>query len=163
MSHPGKLLREAGLTIVQTDVLHSAALAPLLVGYDAVISAFSGHAQDDIRDYYQRGFQSILTAVKAAKVPRLLMVGGAGSLEVAPGVQLVDTADFPAQWKPTAEGARDALKLLRAEPALDWTMLCPSAHLAPGARTGKFRLGGDQLLVDAEATAASRWKTMRWR
>lgn len=83
----------------------------------------------------------------------MLVVGGAGSLEVAPGVQLVDTPEFPAQWKGTAEGAREALKLLRAEAELDWTMLSPSAHLEPGERTGRFRLGTDQLLVDAQGAS----------
>jgi len=65
-----------------------------------------------------------------------------------PGVQLIDTPQFPAQWKGTAEGAREALNLLRNEQELDWTVLAPSAHLEPGERTGKFRLGKDQLLAD---------------
>src|SRR5262249_3385479 len=92
---------------------------------------------------------SILAAVKQAGVPRLLMVGGAGSLEVAPGVQVVDSPDFPAQWKGSALGARDTLNKLRDEPALDWTLLSPAALIAPGERTGKFRIGGDQLMTDA--------------
>ena len=114
-----------------------------------MISAFSGHSQSQVRDYYGRGLRSIIAAVKQAKVPRLLVVGGAGSLDVAPGVQLVDTPHFPAQWKETAEGARDALNLLRDEREIDWTMLSPSALLEPGLRSGRFRLGTDQLLVDA--------------
>jgi putative NADH-flavin reductase len=114
-----------------------------------VISAFSGHAQDDILGYYMKGIRSIIAATKAAAVPRLLVVGGAGSLQVAPGMDLLDTPEFPAQWKPTAEGAREALQLLRQEPALAWTMLSPAAVIAPGARTGTFRIGSDQLLVDA--------------
>ena len=76
------------------------------------------------------------------------MVGGSGSLEVSPGVQLVDTPQFPAQWKGTAEGARKALNLLREESALDGAMPSPAAHLDPGARTGVFRIGGDHLMVD---------------
>jgi putative NADH-flavin reductase len=83
-------------------------------------------------------------------VQRLLVVGGAGSLEVAPGVQLLDTPQFPAAYKPTAEGARQALALLRDEQDLDWSMLSPSAVIAPGTRTGRFRLGTDQLLADAQ-------------
>lgn len=86
-------------------------------------------------------------------MPRLLVVGGAASLEVAPGVQLLDTPQFPAEWKATAAGAREALNTLRGEDALDWSFLSPSAHLEPGERTGKFRLGTDQLLVDAEGTS----------
>jgi len=72
---------------------------------------------------------------------------------VAPGVQLLDTPQFPAQYKPTAEGARKALGLLRGETSLDWTMLSPSAMIAPGERTGQFRLGRDQLLTDAQGNS----------
>lgn len=148
VSNPGKVPATANVVVRQVDALATADLAGLLAGHDAVISAFSGHAQADVRGYYVKGMTSIVNAVKAAGVTRLLVVGGAGSLEVAPGVELVDTPDFPAQWKGTAEGARDALALLRRESALDWTMLSPSAHLVPGERTGAFRLGTDALLVD---------------
>jgi len=134
---------------VQADVLAQDSLADRLKGHDAIISAFSGHAQADVLGYYVKGIQSIISAAKAAGVPRLLVVGGAGGLEVAPGVQLIDTPQFPAQWKATAEGARQALNLLRNEQELDWTVLAPSAHLEPGERTGKFRIGKDQLLADA--------------
>ena len=150
VSNPAKIAAQAGLEVAKVDVLDTAALAAQLRGVDAVVSAFSGHAQTDVFGYYVQGIRSVIAAAKEARAPRLLVVGGAGSLEVAPGVQLVDTPEFPAQWKGTAEGAREALNLLRAEPALDWTMLSPSAHLEPGERTGKFRLGGDQLLVDAQ-------------
>lgn len=150
VSNPAKLAAQPGLETVGADVLDGAALAPRLAGHDAVVSAFSGHAQADVYGYYVQGMRSIIAAAKQARVPRLLVVGGAGSLEVAPGVQLVDTPEFPAQWKGTAEGAREALKLLRAEPELEWTMLSPSAWLEPGERTGRFRLGTDQLLADAQ-------------
>jgi putative NADH-flavin reductase len=90
----------------------------------------------------------VITATRQAGVARLLVVGGAGSLEVAPGRQLLDTPQFPEVYKPTAEGARQALQLLRGERELEWTMLSPSAVIAPGERTGKFRLGRDQLLAD---------------
>lgn len=150
VGHPEKLAVRPGLTALQTDALDTAALAGRLRGHDAVISAFSGHAQADVYDYYVRGMRSIIDATKAAGVPRLLVVGGAASLEVAPGVQLLDTPEFPAEWKATAAGAREALNLLRAEPTLDWTFLSPSAYLEPGTRTGRFRLGGDRLLVGAD-------------
>jgi len=150
VAHPEKLSAAANLKPVGTDVLNGDRLVAQLKGHDAVISAFSGHAQGDVYDYYLRGIRSIIAAVKQADIPRLLVVGGAGSLEVAPGLQVVDTPDFPAMWKASAEGARDALTLLRAETHLNWTMLSPSAMIAPGERTGTFRLGTDQLLVDAE-------------
>lgn len=150
VTHPEKLEARDGLTPVGTDVLDEGRLATQLAGHEAVISAFSGHAQDDVRGYYGRGIASIIGATKRAGVPRLLVVGGAGSLEVAPGVQLVDTPEFPAQWKATALGARDTLDRLRNESSLDWTLLSPAAMIAPGERTGTFRIGGDKLLVDAD-------------
>ncbi|MBX3606546.1 MAG: NAD(P)-dependent oxidoreductase [Piscinibacter sp.] len=148
--NPARLEDRPGLSVERIDVNDTAALAALLRGRDAVLSAFSGHAQSDVRGYYVAGMRSIVAAAKQAAVPRLLVVGGAASLEVAPGRILLDTPEFPAQWHGTAAGARDALLMLRDEPTLDWTMLSPSAHLEPGPRTGRFRLGGDQLLVDAD-------------
>lgn len=150
VTHPAKLAAQPGLESVAVDVNDTAALAAALRGRDAAISAFSGHVQADVRGYYVAGMRSVLAAAKQAALPRLLVVGGAASLEVAPGRILLDSPDFPAQWQGTAAGARDVLHLLRDEPTLDWTMLSPSAHLEPGPRTGRFRLGGDQLLVDAD-------------
>lgn len=153
VTHPAKLVATPGLTVVKADVNDTAALANRLKGFDAVLSAFSGHAQANTFDYYLAGFKSIVAAVKQAGVPRLLVVGGAGSLYVAPGLQVLDTPQFPAEYKPTAEGARQALVLLQAEPTLNWTMLSPSAVIAPGERTGQFRLGTDQLLADAQGNS----------
>ncbi len=150
VSRPERVPSHPNVTAVRVDVLDQAALAAQFKRHDAVISAFSGHAQGDIYDYYLQGLRSIIEAVKQADVPRILVVGGAGSLEVAPGVQLVDTPGFPEQWKQSALGAREALNLLRQEPRLNWTMLSPAAHIEPGSRTGKFRLGTDQLLADAQ-------------
>ena len=147
-AHPEKLAPAAGLTPTVADVHDQAGLAGQLKGHEAVISAFSGHAQGDVYGYYMGGIRSIIGAVKAADVQRLLVVGGAGSLEVAPGLQLLDTPGFPDMYRASAEGAREALKLLRAEQFLNWTMLSPSAVIAPGTHTGKFRLGTEQLLAD---------------
>jgi len=149
VSNPAKLESAPNLTVKRADVLDPASLGEHFAGHDAVISAFSGHAQQDVRGYYMQGMRSIVASAKRSPKLRLLVVGGAGSLETAPGKQVVDDPGFPAAWKGSAEGARDALNLLRAEPELDWTMLSPSALLAPGQRTGKFRLGADQLLVGA--------------
>lgn len=148
--NPTKLAAAPGLTALAVDVNDTQALAQRLEGHDLVISAFSGHAQTDVREAYGRGIRSVIEAAKRARTPRLLVVGGAGSLEVAPGVQVLDTPDFPAAYRGSAEGARDALRWLRSEPTLDWTMLSPSAVIFPGERTGQFRLGGDQLLVGAD-------------
>jgi hypothetical protein len=154
VTRPEKLAARERLVVRKVDVMHSAELAASLAGTDAVISAFSGHAQSDVLDYYVAGMNNTIAAVKQARTPRLLVVGGAGSLEVAPGLALIDTPAFPAAYNATAEGARQALHLLRAEPTLNWTMLSPSAMIAPGTRSASFRLGGDQLLTDAQGTSA---------
>lgn len=153
VSHPEKLSAQRHLTSVKADVLDGPALTRQLRGHDAVISAFSGHARTDVYGYFVKGMRSIIESVKCADVPRLLAVGGAASLEVAPGLQLLDTPEFPAQWKATAQGAREALSMLREEADLDWTFLSPSAHIEPGRRTAQFRLGSDQLLKDANGAS----------
>lgn len=151
VGHPEKLSAHAALQAVTSDVQDLNQLTQQLSGFDAVISAFSGHAQSDTYAYYLSGIQNIIAAAKSSHAPRLLVVGGAGSLEVAPGIQALDTPSFPAEYKATAEGARQALNLLREEQDLNWTMLSPAAVIAPGVRTGQFRLGKDQMLFDAEA------------
>lgn len=150
--HPQKLPQHANLTAVQADVHDVAALSAQLRGHAAVLSAFNpGWNNTDIRQQFIAGNQAIVAATKAADVPRLLVVGGAGSLFVAPGLQLIDTPDFPAEYKEGAEGARQALNQLRDEHELQWTFLSPAALLQPGPRTGKFRLGNEQLLMNGDA------------
>jgi putative NADH-flavin reductase len=92
----------------------------------------------------------LMKGLKQAHVKRLIIVGGAGSLEVAPGVQLVDTPGFPEAYKPTALAHREALKIYKKEKDLEWTYVSPAAEIAPGERTGKFRTGTNQLLTDAQ-------------
>jgi hypothetical protein len=122
-----------------------------VAGHDAVISAFNpGWTNPNMYDLQVRGTRAIIDGVKKAGVKRLLFVGGAGSLEVMPGVQSVDLPEFPAEYKQGALATREALNLLRKEPSLDWSFLSPSADLFPGQRTGKFRLGTDQLLADTQ-------------
>jgi putative NADH-flavin reductase len=149
--HPEKLPQHPNLVAQKGDVTNEAETTALVVGHDAVISAFSSGG--DVPDIYQQhisGYRKIISGVKKAGVKRLLVVGGAGSLEVAPGVQLVDTPEFPEEWKAGALATREVLYLLRDEPGLEWTFLSPSAMIAPGERTGQFRLSTDQLLTDAD-------------
>ena len=151
MRHPEKLPEHPSLTGVEADVNDPVALASLLAGHDAVLSAFNpGWGVADIREQFIQGSRHILAATKQAGVSRLLVVGGAGSLYVAPGLQLIDTPNFPAEYKEGAEGARQALNMLRDEQQLQWTFLSPAALLQPGPRTGQFRLGGEQLLMHGE-------------
>lgn len=153
VTRPEKLQPHERLSALAADVMDLQKLTSQLAGADAVISAFSGHAQADVLDYFVAGTRNIVTAAKEARAARLLVVGGAGSLEVAPGLQLIDTPAFPEQYKATAEGARRALELLRKETSLNWTMLSPSAVIAPGARSGVFRTGLDQLLTGADGSS----------
>ena len=153
--HPEKLPQHPALRALKVDAQDSAALATALAGHDAVLSAYNpGWGAADIREQFLRGSHSIVAATKAAGVPRLLVVGGAGSLYVAPDLQLIDTPHFPAEYKEGAEGARQALNALRDETTLQWTFLSPAALLQPGPRTGQFRLGGEQLLMNGEQPAS---------
>ena len=136
-----EVARRPGLEVRPADARAVAQLAPLLAGHDAVISASSFASSDP---------KALIAAAKQAGVPRLLVVGGAGTLEVAPGKALMDTPEFPDAYKPEAIGGRAFLNVLRAEQELDWTFLSPAAEFAPGPRTGRFRLGGEQLLADAD-------------
>jgi putative NADH-flavin reductase len=134
----GKVARQPNLTLKNADANRPDQLAPLLQGHDAVFSALKFATADAA---------AVIAAVKQAAVPRLLVVGGAGTLEVALGVQALDAPGFPDAYKPEALAGRVFLQALRKETELDWTFLSPSAEFAPGERTGKFRLGLDQLLV----------------
>lgn len=137
--NPEKVPQGAGITALKGDVYDRDGLAALLAGHDAVISAVHFSASDPA---------TLLAAVKQSGVARYLVVGGAGSLEVAPGVKLFDTKEFPAIYLDEARKGGAFLDLLKGEGDLDWTFLSPSALIEPGERTGKFRLGKDQLLVD---------------
>jgi len=149
--NPDKLPPHAKLHPKKGDVYNEDEVLRLVTGHDAVISAFNpGWSNPDIYKQQVKGARSIINGVKKAGVKRLLFVGGAGSLEVKPGVQSVDLPGFPTEYKQGALATREALNLLRKEPSLDWSFLSPSADLFPGQRTGKFRLGTDQLLADAK-------------
>jgi putative NADH-flavin reductase len=148
--HPEKLAQREGLVSLQGDVYDSDGLAASIRGHDAVISAFNpGWKNPQLYDDQVRGTASIIAAVKRAGVKRLLWVGGAGGLQVAPGVRVVDQPDMPDWVRPGSLATIDALEQLRKEPELEWSFLAPSAQLQSGQRTGRFRLGGDALLTDA--------------
>lgn len=149
--HPDKLTPHAKLHLKKGDVYNEDEVAQLVTGHEAVISAFNpGWSNPDIYNQQVKGARSIINGVKKAGMKRLLFVGGAGSLEVKPGVQSVDLPGFPTEYKQGALATREALNMLRKETNLEWSFLSPSADLSPGQRTGKFRLGMDQLLKDAK-------------
>ncbi|GAB3551225.1 NAD(P)-dependent oxidoreductase [Spirosoma fluminis] len=144
--HPEKITASnPNLTVKAVDVFDEAALTTALSGHDAVLSAYNaGWDNPNLYDDFLKASRLIEQATQQAGVKRLLVVGGAGSLEIAPGVQLVDTPEFPAAWKTGATSARDYLNLLRQNTELDWTFLSPAIMLQPGERTGTFRIGTDQ-------------------
>lgn len=139
-----KLPRHSKLISKQADVANTSELAALFAGLDAIISSYNPGLPNGIA-----GARSIIAAVKHAGAKRLLVVGGAGSLEVAPGHRLVDSPDFPKEWKEGALATAELLNILRREEVLDWTFVSPAAMLAPGTRTGTYRTGKDQLLAGA--------------
>lgn len=148
--NPEKLQAHRKLRAQRGDVYNEQEVARLVAGHDAVISAFNpGWTNPDIYQQQVRGTRAIINGVKKSGITRLLFVGGAGSLEVSPGVQSVDLPAFPPEYKQGALATREALELLRQETGLDWSFLSPSADLFSGQRTGRFRLGTDQLLKDA--------------
>lgn len=153
--HPEKItIQDPLLTVKKGDVLQEGEVAALVAGHDVVISTYNpGWHNPRIYDEFLEGAQSIQQGVKKAGVRRLLVVGGAGSLEIAPGVQLVDTPEFPAEWKPGALAARDYLNILKNEKELDWTFLSPAIIMHPGVktgRTGQYRTGTDQPVFNAD-------------
>ena len=144
---PAKIAPQAGLTVVAADALDPQQVAKAVAGTEAIISAYNpGWTVPKIYDLFLQGSQAILDGAKQAGVKRVLAVGGAGSLFVAPGLQLVDTPPFPAEYKQGALAARELLNRLYKETALDWTFLSPPIALAPGERSGKYRVGADELL-----------------
>lgn len=146
---PSKVPARAGVTAVKGDVLDAGSLASAARGHDVVISAFGPSGGQDASKVVDAA-RAQIAGLKAAGVKRLIVVGGAGSLEVAPGVQVVDAPEFPAAWKGIALAHRDALEVYRKDAGdLEWTYISPPALIEPGERTGTFRVGGDQLLVDA--------------
>jgi len=143
---PEKIAALANVAAIKGDLFDRAGLAGLLKGHDAVISAVH---------FTQSDPELLIGAVKDAGVKRYLVVGGAGSLEVAPGQRLVDQPDFPEAYRAEASKGADFLDRLRAETDLDWTFLSPSAAFVPGERTGTFRLGKDTLLTNEAGSSIS--------
>jgi hypothetical protein len=146
---PARLeLNHHRLKIVRGDVLDQDIVAARAGRHDVVMSAV-GVGRDAYPHMLVDAARSLLQGLEKAGVKRLIVVGGSGSLEVAPGVQFVDSPNFPEARKPFALAHRDALALYRTNTTLDWTYVSPAARIEPGERTGRYRTGGDQLITDA--------------
>ena len=137
------------LSVVAGDVLDASNVAAAVAGHDVVACAVGPRLPSDTPKLVVDAARSLIDGLAQARVDRLVIVGGAGSLEVAPGVRLVDTPEFPAAWKGIALAHCDALAVYRAAD-LDWTYISPAALIRPGKRTGQYSTGTDQLLTDEE-------------
>jgi putative NADH-flavin reductase len=152
--HPEKLQAQDNLTVVKGDVMDTGKLSELFKGNDVVVSAYNaGWTNPDLYNEFLKGSQSIQEAVKKSGVKRYIVNGGAGSLYVALGVQLIDTPQFPKAFKPGAGAARDYLNILKKEKELDWTFVSPAIEMNPGTpheRRGTYRTGLDNPVFDVD-------------
>lgn len=156
--HPEKLAVKGPLVHpVVADIGNVQQIAGLVKGCDAVVSAYNpGWDDPEIYVHYLAGARAIQEAVRVSGVKRLIVIGGAGSLEVAPGVQLIDTPQFPAQFKPGASAARDYLREIGQEKGLEWTYFSPAILMNQehsGVRRGNYRLGLENPVFDAEGNS----------
>lgn len=144
---PSPLSPHDGLTLRQADATDAAVLQAALDGHEAVISAF-GPSKGTSPSAVVELTRTLAAACMKSGVERALVVNGAGSLSVEPGVELLSTPGFPEADKPVALAHREALELWRRVKELKWTLISPAAQIEPGARTGRYRTGHNDLLVD---------------
>ncbi|MGO4701244.1 NAD(P)-dependent oxidoreductase [Dyella sp. 2RAB6] len=151
---PSRLPQQnARLTVVTGDVAKPESWTDAVRGADAAVASLSARRDGD-PGLVPSNARVLLDNLPKAGVSRLFWVGGAGTLEVAPGKRVIDDPHFPAAWKPEAEAQGKALEVFRASNGdTIWTYLSPAAVIEPGERTGKYRVGGEQLLVDAEGNS----------
>jgi len=140
------------VTRKSANVLDPASIASAVKGADAVVSAV-GSGNFERSSFLADAARALFAGLEQANVNRLLIVGGAGGLEVAPGMQLVDTPGFPDSWKGVALAHRDAWNVIKNQKAINWTYVAPAAMLEPGERTGHYRTGTDNLITDAQGNS----------
>ncbi|QXO15715.1 NAD(P)-dependent oxidoreductase [Vibrio ostreae] len=149
---PSKVTAE-GVEVRQFDLSGDAKLASVLVGVDAVIASIGGRAAGN-HEIVANTAKNMLEQLPAAGIERLLWVGGAGSLEVAPGIQLFTVPDFPAEYKSESLAQGDALQVFKnSDSAVQWTFICPAAEIFPGDKQGAYRVTVDQFMTDAEGNS----------
>jgi len=142
--------RHERLAVVVGDAAQPSTWLNAVRGSDAAVASLSAR-RDGNQDLLVANARTLLEHLPEAGVQRLVWVGGAGSLEATPGLRLLDTPAFPAGWKPEAAAHARALDVFRTSAsAVDWSVISPAALIEDGERTGRYRVGGDQLLVDAE-------------
>jgi putative NADH-flavin reductase len=137
------------LKVARADLFKAQDVETAAFNQDAVVCAYSNTKGAPASTIAELPIP-LIKGMKQAKTKRLIIIGGAGSLEVSYGLQLVDTPNFPVEYKTTALAHRDALKLYKNDNELEWTYVSPAAEIAQGERTGRFRTGSNQLLTDAQ-------------
>ena len=154
--NPGKItVSNPNLTIEKADVSDTSALKAICTGKDAIISAYNpGWTNPNIYKETLQNYPLILKAAKQSGVKRLLCVGGAGTLFCAPGLRVVDSGAIPDSIMGGVKSLGEFyLNTLKNEKEIDWVFFSPAGTLEPGERTGKFRLGKDELIVDANGNS----------
>lgn len=151
--NPDKIsISNSNLSIVKADVSDVETIAKVCEGKDAIISAYNpGWTNPNIYEETLKNYPLILQAAKQSGVKRLLIVGGAGTLFCAPGLRVVDSGAIPESIMGGVKSLGEFyLNTLMNEHDIDWIFFSPAGALEPGERTGKFRLGKDDLIVDAD-------------
>ena len=151
VQNPEKItIENPNLKVIKADVSDKSNLVDLLCGEENLISAYNpGWANPDIYNETLNVYPTILRASKRAGVKRLLIVGGAGTLFVAPNLRVVDSGVIPAEIMGGVKSLGEFyLNALMNEKEIDWIFFSPAGNIAPGERTGKYRLGKDDLIVD---------------
>jgi putative NADH-flavin reductase len=149
--HPEKITAMSkNLVIKQGDVSYDETVTEVCKGADAVISAYNpGWRNPKIAEETTKGYKAIINGVKKAGVKRLLVVGGAGSLFISPGKRIMETGSIPDSYLPAVRALAEVYLIdLIAEKNIDWVFFSPAGMLEQGLRTGKFRLGKDDLVVN---------------
>ncbi len=134
-----------GLTVVEGDVNDASSVAEAARGADVLVSAYGPGPQNP--QALLPATESLIEGARQSAVPRFVFVGGAGTLDVKPGVSLIESGYLPQEWMGIAVAHRDALELVRTS-GLNWTCFSPAGFFQPGERTGQFRLGKDELIAD---------------
>lgn len=144
----GDLKAKDGLRVEAADASDQEAVERLAEGHDAIVASLSPRGKGGKETYFQ-AIRSVLNATQQSDAERVLIVGGAGSLKVSEDTELLDTPDFPDEYRDEAEAGRKARDLARQSDA-NWTVLCPPIVIEPGERTNDFNVGDDYLLTDED-------------
>jgi putative NADH-flavin reductase len=148
---PSKVPANPAVNVVKGDIFDADDIAAKAIGADAVVSAY-GPGTGDVNDMV-KATRALIAGLHKADTRRLIFVGGAGSLQVAPGVDLIDSGHLPEAYMAIAVAHRDALRML-SDSDLNWSYFSPAGFIQPGQRTGKFRLGLTSLITDDQGNSS---------